>query len=471
MGKIIGRKLEQTVLKESVDSDKSELIALYGRRRIGKTYLIREYFKNNLVFEMTGLFGGSLKDQLQSFNKELNKRTKRTELDTTKSWFQAFTLLELYLGTLKIGSKKVIFIDEFPWIATPKSKFLMAFENFWNTYCTKRNDLIVIICGSAASYMVQKIIKNKGGLHNRISIKIRLLPFNLFETEQFLLKNGIKYTHYDVIQIYMALGGVPQYLEKLNKGLSASQNIDKLCFSKDGVLIDEFNQLFASLFDDSERHMKLIKTLAKTNKGLTRNELIYQSKMPSGGDFSIKLEELIESGFVTDYPYYQNKKQLTLYRLSDEYARFYLKFIENNKNGGDGTWQKLNRTQSYLSWSGFAFETLCLKHIQQIKQALRIDVIYTTSSSWFNENAQVDMLIDRSDNVMHLCEMKFYNSEFAIDKSYYLNMKNKIAALQQDTKTRKNIFVTFITTYGIKENEYSKGLVHSHLEMDVLFSN
>lgn len=471
MGKIIGRKLEQTVLKESVDSDKSELIALYGRRRIGKTYLIREYFKNNLVFEMTGLFGGSLKDQLQSFNKELNKRTKRTELDTTKSWFQAFTLLELYLGTLKIGSKKVIFIDEFPWIATPKSKFLMAFENFWNTYCTKRNDLIVIICGSAASYMVQKIIKNKGGLHNRISIKIRLLPFNLFETEQFLLKNGIKYTHYDVIQIYMALGGVPQYLEKLNKGLSASQNIDKLCFSKDGVLIDEFNQLFASLFDDSERHMKLIKTLAKTNKGLTRNELINQSKMPSGGDFSIKLEELIESGFVTDYPYYQNKKQLTLYRLSDEYARFYLKFIENNKNGGDGTWQKLNRTQSYLSWSGFAFETLCLKHIQQIKQALRIDAIYTTSSSWFNENAQVDMLIDRSDNVMHLCEMKFYNSEFAIDKSYYLNMKNKIAALQQDTKTRKNIFVTFITTYGIKENEYSKGLVHSHLEMDVLFSN
>lgn len=185
----------------------------------------------------------------------------------------------------------------------------------------------------------------------------------------------------------------------------------------------------------------------------------------------MKLEELIESGFVTDYPYYQNKKQLTLYRLSDEYSRFYLKFIENNKNGGEGTWQKLYSTQSYLSWSGYAFETLCLKHIQQIKKALRIDAIYTTSSSWFNEHAQVDMLIDRSDNVMHLCEMKFYNSEFSIDKSYYLNLKNKIAALQQDTKTRKNIFVTLITTYGIKENEYSKELVHSNLEMDVLFSN
>ena len=469
MSKIIGRKLEQAALKESIDNDKSELIALYGRRRIGKTFLIREYFKNNLVFEMSGLFGGSLKDQLETFSKELVKRTKRTELETAKSWFQAFTMLESYLDKLKSGSKKVIFIDEFPWIATPKSKFLMAFENFWNTYCTKRNDLIVVICGSAASYMVQKIIKNKGGLHNRISRKIRLLPFNLFETEQFLLKNGIKYTRYDIIQIYMALGGVPHYLEKLNKGLSSSQNIDKLCFSKDGVLKDEFNQLFASLFDDSERHMKLIITLSKTNKGLTRNELIHQSKMPSGGDFSIKLEELIESGFVTDYPYYQNKKQLTLYRLSDEYSRFYLKFIENNKNGGDGTWQKLYTTQSYLSWSGFAFETLCLKHIQQIKKALRIDAIYTTSSSWFNENAQVDMLIDRSDNVMQLCEMKFYNSVLTIDKSYYLNLKNKMAEIQKDTKTRKNIFVTLITSYGIKENEYSKELVHSHLGMDVLF--
>ena len=363
MGAIIGRNLEQALLKEAIDNDKSELIALYGRRRIGKTYLIREYFKASLVFELSGLYGGSLKDQLDTFNKELIKRTRKTEFEIAKSWFQAFTMLETYLDKFKSGSKKVIFFDEFPWIATPKSKFLMAFENFWNSYCTKRDDLIVVICGSAASYMVQKIIKNKGGLHNRITRKIRLLPFNLFETEQFLLKNGIKYTRYDLVQIYMALGGVPHYLEKLKKGLSSSQNIDTLCFSKDGVLNDEFNQLFASLFDDSERHMKLIKVLSKTNKGLTRNELINQSRLPSGGDFSIKLEELIESGFVTDYPYFQNKKQLTLYRLTDEYSRFYLKFIDHNKNGGDGTWQKLYSTQSYLSWSGFAFETLCLKHI------------------------------------------------------------------------------------------------------------
>jgi AAA+ ATPase superfamily predicted ATPase len=471
MQKIIGRKIEKIILKDALESSNSELIALYGRRRIGKTYLIREYYKDNLVFEVAGLFGGSLPDQLENFTKELNKRAKRVSVNPPKTWLQAFSLIESHLETLKSGSKKVIFIDEFPWMATPRSKFLMAFENFWNTYCTKRNDLVVVICGSAASYMVQKIIKNKGGLHNRISRKIRLLPFNLHETEQYLIKNGIKYTRYDVIQIYMAFGGVPHYLEKINKGLSVSQNIDRLCFSKGGLLADEFNQLFASLFNDSERHMKLVKILASSNKGLTRNDLIDKSNILSGGDFSSRLEELIESGFVTEYPYYQNKKQLTLFRLSDEYSKFYLKFIEKNRNGGDGTWQKMIGKQSYLSWSGFFFETLCLKHIHQIQRALRIDVIYTTSSSWFNENAQVDMLIDRSDNVLHICEMKFYNAPFTIDKSYYLNLKNKIAELQKYTKTRKNIFLTLVTTYGIKENEYSRELTQSNLDMNVLFSD
>ncbi len=469
MSKIVGRLREQAILKEVFENKKSELIAIYGRRRIGKTYLVREFYKQSIVFEVTGLFGASLQDQISNFTKEIRKRSRRTLRDLPKNWLEVFSIFEMYLDTLPKGKKKVIFIDEFPWMATAKSKFLMAFENFWNTYCTKRNDLIVVICGSAASYMVQKIIKNKGGLHNRISRKIRLLPFNLSETEQFLIKKGLKFTRYDVIQIYMALGGVPQYLEKLSKGLSVSQNIDKLCFSKDGLLNDEFNQLFISLFENSERHIKIIKTLASSNKGLTRNELIVKSKLPSGGDFSLKLEELVESGFVTDYPFYQNKRQLTLYRLSDEYSRFYLKFIAFNKNGGEGTWQKLSTSQSFQSWSGFVFETLCLKHILQIKKALRIDIIYTHETCWFNENAQIDLLIDRADNVMNVCEMKFYNSPFIIDKKYYFNLKNKISELQKASKTRKNIFITMLTTYGIKENQYSNELVQMSLGMDVLF--
>jgi uncharacterized protein len=471
MSSIVGRIEEQSILEQAFKSNKSELIALYGRRRVGKTFLIREFFKRSIVFEVTGLYHGNMNDQLRNFTKEVRKKIKSSDIEPPNCWLEAFTMLEEYLGKLRGNNKKVVFIDEFPWIATARSKFLMAFENFWNTYCTNRQDIIVVICGSAASYMVQNIIKNKGGLHNRISRKIRLLPFNLYETELYLKKNGVKYTRYDIIQVYMALGGVPHYLERLNKGMSVPQNIDSLCFSKDGVLNDEFNQLFVSLFDDSERHMKIIRTLARTNKGVTRNELIDKSGIRSGGDFTRKLDELIESGFVTEYPYYQNKKQLTLYRLSDEYSKFYLKFIEDNKDGGEGTWQRLSTTQSYNSWSGFMFETLCLKHIYQIKKSLRIDAIYSTSRSWFNNNAQVDLLIDRDDHVMNLCEMKFYNAPYTMDKKYYLNLKNKVAELRKDTNTRKNIFITMVTTYGVNENEYSKELIQNNLDMDALFIN
>lgn len=269
----------------------------------------------------------------------------------------------------------------------------------------------------------------------------------------------------------MTMGGIPHYLEKLQKGLSAAQNIDKLCFEKDGTLRNEFDQLYASLFADSEKHLALIKALANSNKGIIRQELIEKSGIPSGGDFSVKLEELMESGFVSEYPYYGNKKKLTLYRLSDEYSKFYLKFIQNNRNSGAGTWQRLHRSSSYISWAGFSFETLCLKHIDQIKKALRIDAIFSTNSSWFNENAQIDLLIDRDDNVMNLCEMKFYNAPFTIDKKYYLNLKNKIASLQQETETRKNIFLTMVTTFGIDDNEYSRELVQNTIELERLFSN
>ncbi|NEN25527.1 AAA family ATPase [Cryomorpha ignava] len=426
---LIGRKPEIKILDEALKNDHSELIAVYGRRRIGKTFLIRKHFSKEIVVELTGLYNGDMHDQLGNFHRELVKRNSKITSTVPSNWLDAFLLLEKQLERLKSRKKKVVFIDEFPWFATARSKFLMAFENFWNTYCTKRDDLIVVICGSAASYMVRKIIKNKGGLHNRVTRRIRLMPFSLHETDLFLKNRGIKYSQYDIIQLYMSMGGVPHYLDKVQKGLSVAQNIDALCFDKDGVLNDEFNQLFVSPFEDSQKHLTIIRTLAKCNKGVTRNELIIKSGIPSGGDFSLKLEELIESGFVSEYPYYQNKKQLSLYRLSDEYSKFYLKFIEGNKNSEPGIWQRLHKSKSYNSWSGFTFESICLKHIHQIKKTLRIDAIYSTNSSWFNENAQIDLLINRDDNIINLCEIKFHNARFTIDKSYYLSLKNKLIDL------------------------------------------
>lgn len=469
MAKVIGRKEEIAILKDALKSDKSELIAVLGRRRVGKTYLIREVYKNDIIFEVSGLFQGKMHDQLHVFIQELKNRKKKGFIAPPSNWLEAFLLLETHIQSLKSKKKKVIFIDEFPWLATAKSKFLMAFEHFWNHYCTKRTDLVVVICGSAASYMIQNIVRNKGGLHNRITRQIRLLPFSLLETDLFLKSKNIRYTHYDVTQLYMAMGGVPHYLEKIQKGWSVAQNIDHLCFSKDGILKHEFDQLFSSLFDNSEKHIAIIKVLSSANKGLTRQGIIQKSNIPSGGDFSLKMSELIESGFVTEYTYFGNKKQLSLYRLSDEYTKFYLKFIQNHKHNGKGTWLRLQKSPSYTSWSGFCFETVCLKHIQQIKQALGISALYTIQSSWFHKDAQIDLVIDRDDHIINVCEMKFYQQSFALDKKMYLNLKNKLHTFQTESITRKNLYLVFISAFGIEENAYSHEIIQQQILLKDLF--
>lgn len=467
---IIGRKDEQIILADALQSNKAELLVVYGRRRIGKTYLIREFYQKHMQFELTGLHKGGLKDQLHNFSKELNKRTKgKKSIDEPNGWLEAFSQLENHIDKIPGKKKKVIFIDEFPWIATPRSKFLMSFEGFWNSYASKRKDIIVVICGSAASYMVKKIIKNKGGLHNRISNRIRLLPFTLEETRLFLENKGIKYTHYDILQIYMVMGGVPHYLDNIKRGKSVIQNIDSLCFAKDGFLRTEYEELYSSLFDNSEKHIAIVEALAKVRKGITRSELMKKSNIPSGGDLSQKLEELKESGFISEYNYKDNKKQNTQYRLSDEYTLFYLKYIKANKTQGKGAWHKISLGQSFKSWSGFCFETICLKHSNQIRNALGLEMIYCTFSSWYNDRAQIDMVIERDDRIINLCEIKFANKPFVINKTYHQNLINKRSEFLMETKSRKNVNIAMITTYGVKQNKYSLELVENELVMEDLF--
>jgi len=467
---VIGRINEIRILDDMLGSDSSELLAIYGRRRVGKTFLIREIYKNHIVFELTGLYKGSMKDQLQNFHTQLKSSSKKFE--NTKvpgDWLNAFQLLEDYLNGLKSKKKKVVFIDEFPWIATARSKFLMVFEHFWNTYCTKRNDLVVVVCGSAASFMVNKIIKNKGGLHNRLSHKIRLMPFNLNEVSLFLKSKNIQLNHYDILQLYMVVGGVPHYINKINKGESVVQNIDRLCFENNGNLTNEFNEVFKSLFTNSDVHEHIIRALSRTKKGVTRNRLLELCNLGSGGIFSKALDELIESGFVSQYTPFGKRKKDSLYRLSDEYSLFYIKFIEPNQGQGSGTWAKLFPKQSYKTWSGLVFETICLKHVDQIKKELGVAKIYSINSGWHNDKAQVDLVIDRDDGIINLCEMKFYNSLFTINKPEYENIKNKIAQFKESTKTRKNIFVTMITTYGVSENANYLEIVTNNFTMDCLF--
>lgn len=469
---VIGRINETEILQNLLKSNKSELVAVYGRRRIGKTFLIREIYKKNIIFEITGLHNGTMKDQLKNFHHQIFNNFKMVDdsEEVPTDWAEAFKILEKCIDKSKIKGKKVIFFDEFPWMATVRSNFLVWFENFWNSYCTHRQDLIVVVCGSAASYMVKEIIHNKGGLHNRLTQRIKLLPFNLHETKQFLESRKIKYEHYDLLLLYMSIGGIPHYLERVKKGLSVAQNIDCLCFEAGGVLMNEFNEVFTSLFNNANTHMAMIRALGNSNKGLTRTELLEKSKLQQSGFTTNVLNELIESGFVSQYTPFSKKNRNSLFRLSDEYCMFYLKFIEPNINAGKGTWAQLSQKNKFSVWTGFAFETICLKHIQQIKNKLGIGGVFTKCASWKNESAQIDLVIDRDDNRINLCEIKFHNSVYTLTKSDFENLKNKHSCFLEDIKTRKGVYFTFISSFGLKENSYTLNIIENSITMDCLLS-
>lgn len=467
---IIGRKYEVARLKKSLASNQSELVAVFGRRRIGKTFLIRNVCQAYLKFEVTGLYNGTPEQQIDIFFEQLKKvSNKITEDDRPKNWKAAFELLKLYLNSLRTKQKKVIFIDEMPWLDTHKSDFKSYFGHFWNTYCEKRSDLLVILCGSAASYMVQNIISDKGSLHARLTYKLQLNPFTLAETQAFLLHKNITWGHYHILHLYIALGGIPHYLNKVKKGQSVVQTIQRLCFNPNGDLVNEFDEVFKSLFHKSSAHIAIVKALNGSQRGVKRTELIKKSKHPGGGAFSRVMEELIASGFVTKYAAFNKKERQVVYRLSDEYSRFYLKYIEPNKNQGTHFWKTMFQKQSYITWAGFNFETICLKHANQIKSALKIEGIHSTNSSWYSDEAQIDLVIKRDDNWINLCEMKFHNAPFKIGKKELDNFRNKIASFKTQTKTKDAVVITLITTFGTEENAHYHEIVENAFGMEILF--
>lgn len=473
---IIGRETEKTILENLLKSNAPELLALYGRRRVGKTFLIKTYYKDHLAFACSGQYQGKTKEQLINFAIQIGTFFPDHKPPMApQNWQAAFQLLENCLNTKKDRYKKVLFFDELPWLDSHKSGFLSAFSYFWNMYASKRADLLVVICGSAASWIIDKVLNNRGGLHNRVTQRIRLLPFTLGETEKYLAHRNIKPDRYQLLQLYMTLGGIPQYLNAVERGRSTAQNIDKICFSKDGALAHEFDNLYQALFNHPEKHIQIIKALAKKNKGLTRNELLVTGKLPTGGGITTALNELTESGFILKiYPYGKQEKN-ALYRLTDEFSLFYLKFMQLTKANEKNNWLQLSTTTAYHAWCGYAFENLCFTHIEQIKKGLQIAGIHSSYYSWQvtgnsqNKGAQIDLLIDRADNCINIFEMKFSNTEFTITKKYAEELTNKLNAFRKQVKTKKTLMLTMLTTYGVSENNYKTQLVEDELKMDILF--
>ncbi len=468
--KLIGRESEIKTLKDTLSSTQSEMVAVYGRRRVGKTFLVRNCYSKELIFSISGMHNATQHEQLKNFSIALKEAKKsRAKIIPPTSWIDAFEELKDFIFLQKTKSKKVLFFDELPWLDTPKSNFLQALDLFWNSWATNRKDIVLVICGSAASWMIKKILNNKGGLHNRVTKRIRLMPFTLNETELFLKHKQVKLDRYSITQLYMAIGGIPFYLNEVQKGKSVAQNIEQICFSKDGLLQTEFQNLYKALFNNSDKHIRIIKALATTHKGLTRNDIIKKTNLNTGGGMSILLNELLESGFVTEIKAQYHKTKNNIYRLTDEYSLFYLKFIEPNLPTNKLTWIRLSKEPIYNSWCGYAFENCCFKHSEEIKKALGISGIHTNIFSWQNKEAQIDMLIDRDDRAINICEIKFYNTEFEITKAYHATLQRKLHAFESDHKIRKNKFITLITSFGVKQNSYSNTIIDSILSIDDLY--
>ncbi len=471
---MIGRQEERRILTSAIKNTSGAMIAVIGRRRVGKTYLIETMYKDHMAFNLIGQQHADRITQLQNFTIKLQEYTGSEQpLERPANWRAAFDRLKTYLQEKGSAGRRVVFFDELPWLDTHRSGFISALSYFWNDWAVKSN-VILVVCGSAASWMIKKIVNNKGGLHNRIDHLIHLAPFTLAETKKYLRKNKVRMDNYQITQLYMAIGGVAHYLKQVRPGESAAQNIQRLCFDAHGLLRGEFDNLYSALFDHPEGHIEVIKALGSKWKGLTRSEIIKHSKFTNGGGLSKILEELTRSSFITVYKPYGKKTRQSLYRLTDEYSLFYLTFIEGSTHKTD-VWQQLSQTRAVAAWRGYAFESMCLKHIDKIKAVLGISGLYTEESGYVHpaddtyNGLQVDLVIDRPDNATHLCEMKYYSDDVTISKDYASKLRQRRTAFQHFTRTKKFLFTTLITTYGLHGNQHSIGLKDQVSTNDQLF--
>lgn len=478
MSQIIGRKEEIKLLERLYSSKQAEFLAVYGRRRIGKTFLITEFFRNKGVFfEVTGSATATNKEQLLRFHLEFCGLFKKTDgIKPPKNWQEAFLRLKDAVSEIKSTQKIVLFFDELPWLAQSRSKFLSALDYYWNRHFSRMSNILLIVSGSSASWMINQVLNDKGGLYGRLSAHLRLRPFSLFDVEKYLEFKGIHLSRKQICEIYMVTGGVPKYLSFIQPASSAIQCIQSLCFIPQSPLLGEFHKLFHSLFKHPEAHIEIIKILACKRHGLSRINLLKEAKIPNGGTSSKILRELEESDFITAV--YDNDKSIS-YVLSDEYSLFYLNWIDPVKSSilrGDDTdyWMKLAGTSKWLSWAGFAFESLCLKHVQQIKNALKIGAVQTQASYWKTDTSgkktsEIDLVIDRADQCINLCEIKFCNTEYEMTKSYAQELQAKKETYRKKTKTKKSLFTTLITPFGAATNAAYLNCIDNQIVIDELF--
>ena len=470
---IIGRDTEKALLNEIYESKQSEFVAVCGRRRVGKTFLIKEYFENEIAFTTAGLAHGNMEEQIKVFYKAL-RRFGLDESPKPADWIDAFDLLIRLLSNLPEG-RKVVFLDDLPWMDTPRANFVSALENFWNSWAASRHDIVLIVCGSATSWMMNKLINNHGGLYNRLTHRIFMQPFTLKETEAFLELKGFNFSRYEIAECYMIFGGIPFYLNLLQTSRSLSQNVDFLLFNPQGELYDEFDNLYAALFTNSDDYVKVVSILSQNKGGYTRKEIIEKTGLNSGGNISTLLKNLESCGFVRQYAQGNGKTNDSIFQLIDFFTLFHFHFKAERKTHGAEQWTELQQKPEFYAWAGHTFEILTLMHVSQIKEKLGIRGVISNNYAWKQAATddtpamQIDLLIDRSDNTINLCEMKFSETRFKIDAEYELTLRERMAAFKASQKKKcKSLQLTFVTTFGVARNSHS-GIVQNEIVLNDLF--
>ena len=482
MENIIGRNKEVKELENLLLSGKAEFVAIYGRRRVGKTFLVDEVFGEKITFRHSGLSpvdeqgkANNLKRQLQHFYQSLLLQGMRRS-HCPKNWLEAFFMLEQHLQLMdKRWKRQIVFLDELPWMDTPRSGFVTALESFWNGWACHRKNMMLVVCGSANSWMLDNLVNNHGGLYGRTTYEIKLSPFTLAECEAFFKSKGIPMSRYDMAQANMILGGIPYYMNYFVREKSLAQNIDALFFARDAKLKNEYARLFASVFAKPEQMTTIVGFLSTCRNGYNREEIVKGTGFSNNGDLTKLLNALESSDFIEKYVPFGESRRNPHYKLIDPFCLFYLRFVEKQKEMDPAFWMNNVQSAKVNAWRGYAFEDLCMRHIGRIKQALQIGGISSEQSSWAlrgdidKEGTQIDLLIQRKDNIVNMCEMKFYSEEFTVSKDYHKTLVRRTNTLMEHLKRKNAIQTTLVTTYGLTRNEYASDFVHV-VTIDDLFA-
>lgn len=472
MATLIGRDKEIAELTRIEQSGKAEFVAVFGRRRVGKTFLIQQHYRNRFSFAMTGSIDATHREQLHFFTSALREYGLHDA--APKNWNEAFDCLQILLQQKSTKERMIVFIDELPCLDTPRSGFVRALEHFWNSWGANQDNLMLIVCGSATSWMVRNILDNRGGLHNRVTHEIHLHQFALSQVEQYLEANGMDWDRLTIAQTYMVMGGIPYYLSLLNPRLSLAENIDELFFNENGELRREYTRLYRSLFRNAEPYTKIIELLSTNHRGLTRKEIADGLKLESGGKLTQLLDDLTYCDFIRYYTVKSKRIKTSdgLYVLTDFFSLFHLAFCQRPSTDSH-YWTHQLGSPRINNWYGLAFERVTMAHIPQIKQALRIDSIHTEYYSWrskadTNPRAQIDLLIERADRMINLCEIKYSSEYYAMTKEEQEKILRRISSFKAETDCKKGIVPTLITTYGLQKGKHSD-FIKAEICLDDLF--